>query len=435
MTRTLGKESARVRVRRFLNPSTRPEQQLSSNGESQPRKHETTAVARPCRVPVELDVWNFVNLDLGALKHPNQAFWWRQHAGKSLAILLHYAGYPREAQYRDLKFFAQVVALYLGPPRDMATGQTPWWPSFMTDDGTPVELSWDWGSRDSPPMVRYSVEPIGMNAGTRLDPSNLLAGPSLLKQILCSLPTTRLEWFDHFNDFFNSCHGEEESRFFHDSQDHNSSIFYAFDLSPIDGITAKVYFFPKMTARQRKQSNLETLFQAIQTAPHCSANGLKAAALFGAFCSDRRNRNLEHEMLAIDLVDPLESRLKIYFRCRETSFDSVVNVMTLGGRIGNQKLQHGLQDLRRLWNAVFSVDDDDPDSKPLGDGSEHRTAGMLYNVEFRVGDAYPVAKIYMPVRHYARSDEAVIRGLDLYFRHHHRGSYMRNYTDAMNTLL
>ncbi|KAI0096638.1 tryptophan dimethylallyltransferase-domain-containing protein [Nemania sp. FL0031] len=376
---------------------------------------------------VELSVWHRVNSELEPFKSHHQRFWWSKHSGKSLAILLHAAEYPEQLQYRDLKFFATDIAPYLGISHETTQGDTPRWPSFMTDDGTPLELSWDWGTKDGPPTIRYSIEPIGLHAGFLLDPSNLLAGPAFQKQLLNSSIEMRLEWFQHFKEFFDV--PDREDGFQRDIEDHNTSIFYAFDLSPTE-VTAKAYFFPKTRARARGQSNLEVLTQAMQAAPHSTKNNLDAWQMF---CDFSTEISLEYEMLAIDLIDPLESRLKIYFRCRETTFNSVVNIMTVGGRIKNPKLYQGLEDLKRLWDALFHAGSHTSPDQSLREVS-HRTAGILYNIEFRLGEAYPVAKIYLPVRHYSNSDEAIIRALSAHFQQHQRGKYMPNYVHAMQAL-
>lgn len=114
-----------------------------------------------------------------------------------------------------------------------------------------------------------------------------------------------------------------------DNREHQSSIFYAFDLAA--EITAKVYFFPKIRATAFGQSNLEVIMQAIHTIPGVSNEGLEAFAVFRDFSSDPVNKGLEYEMLATDLVSLKKSRLKIYIRCRDTSFISVINIMTMGG--------------------------------------------------------------------------------------------------------
>lgn len=384
---------------------------------------------RDCGLSDKSSAWHQVNSELNGLENVHHRFWWRKHAGQGLAILLHHAGYPRDLQYRDLKFFADIVAPHLGISEEETGKDTFRWPSFMTDDGTPLELSWDWGTTDQPPMIRYSIEPVGLHAGSRLDPKNSLAGPALQQKLIQSLPDMHLEWFNHFQDFFNPRNQDIVGPV--DAEDHSTSIFYAFDLSAL-GVTVKTYFFPKFRADLNCLSNLDVLSQAIHSAPYVRRHNLDAWFMFHDFCSEAQNMGLEHEMLAIDHIDPLKSRLKIYFRNRETSFSSVMNVMTLGGRLKNQKLYQGLKDLKRLWNSVFEVDTAPNQSLPH---TAHRTAGLLYNVEFKLGDAFPVAKIYLPVRHYSSSDDAIMRGLDEYFKYHNRGKYMPQYFEAMRALL
>lgn len=389
--------------------------------------HDEELRRHPC-FPVELSIWHQVNSELKGSTNIHQRFWWSRHSGKVLAILLHYARYPPELQYRDLKFFAEVVVPYLGlSPEAGVVGDASLWPSFVTDDGTPVELSWDWGTRDSLPTIRYAIEPIGLGAGTSLDPHNLAVGPAFQDQLVRSLPEMKLELFRHFISFFNG-HMNPETGAKGGEGDHQSSIFYGFDLAA--EITTKVYFFPKIRATAFGQSKLEVLMQAIHTIPGVSNEDLEACAVFRDFASDPMNKGLEYEMLATDLVSLKKSRLKIYIRCRDTSFNSVINIMTMGGRIGSSALYSGLVEIHQLWKMVFGPR---PMDQPLGHNA-HRTAGMIYNVEFRLGDTAPVTKIYLPVRHYSTSDAAVIQGLNDYFRYRQRGKYMPDYVKAMSTL-
>ncbi|KAI1122309.1 tryptophan dimethylallyltransferase-domain-containing protein [Nemania abortiva] len=403
----------------------------------------------------EFSAWKQVDSSLPQNDDEHHRLWY-QHVGKALGVLLYSADYSPEAQRRSLDFFKQLVAPNLGVFQAAGTGYTNSWQSFMTDDGTPVELSWDWGTSDSRPTIRYSIEPIGLQAGTAADPRNLLAGPVLQDGLKQSLPDIRLEWFDYFKDFFNGGGKQEvpesnasiiykwytflrsflggrndrEPEFLKGLPDHSSSIFYAFDLTETE-ITAKVYFFPKYRAISSGKSNLEVLVESMKGAPHCTDDNLEALSVFSDFSNDPASKGLEYEMLAIDLIDPFKSRFKIYFRSRETSFESLSNIITLGGRITSPNMQKGLKDLHSLWNAIFGVSA--PSTDPLKEVN-HRTAGMLYNVEFRIGEKLPVAKVYLPVRHYSSTDNAVIRGLDAYFKSHHRGSYMAAYSRTMDTL-
>ncbi|KAI1095693.1 tryptophan dimethylallyltransferase-domain-containing protein [Rostrohypoxylon terebratum] len=354
---------------------------------------------------------------------------WSEHGGKALLTLLSGAGYPVEMQHRSLVLFTQLVAPSLGVFQGSINNFKSSWHSFMTDEGSPLELSWDWGTSGGRPIIRYSIEPVGLLAGTLLDPTNSFAGPAFEDKLVQVLPEIRLEWFHYFKDFFS---GEEamKAEFSKDTQDHNSSIFYAFDLSD-SGTTAKVYFFPKYRARSHGKSNLEVMLQAIVGAPYISDEILNALSMFQEFIGDADSLALEYDMLATDLIDPLKSRLKIYFRCRHTTFNSVENIMTLGGRISDSNMKRGFEKLHRLWDSLF--DQDASPDQPLN-YVDHRTAGILYNVEFKFDDGSPIVKVYLPVRHYSRSDGATIGALSEYFQSEQINGYVSAYTTAMNVL-
>ncbi|KAI0809817.1 tryptophan dimethylallyltransferase-domain-containing protein [Xylaria sp. FL0064] len=306
----------------------------------------------PGIVYTELSAWTEVSVEFANTERAHHRSWF-QHVGKTLAP--------------NLGIF------HIGDSVQL-------WNSFMTDDGSPVELSWDWGRGDSPPTIRYSIEPIGQKAGTSLDTLNLLIGPVL--------------------------------------ENHNTSIFYAFDLTNT-GTTAKVYLFPKIWAMARNESNLQALVQSTKTTPYGTEDNLNALAIFIDFSSDTANAGLEYEMLTIDVIDPEHSRLKMYFRCCETTFDSVVNIMTLGRRINYPNIQQGVNDLLDLWSALFTA----CAGRRLKE-VHHRTAGMLYNIEFDLGDPFPVAKIYIP------SSGA----LKDFFLSRKRGTYMKPYIQVVTTL-
>lgn len=109
--------------------------------------------------------WSRVDSEIADPRNAHHRFWWSKHTGHVLAVLLEKAGYSQELQYRDLKFFATVIVPHLGASLEPSVENHSQWHSFMTDDGTPVELSWDWGTSDGPPMIRYSIEPVGLHAG------------------------------------------------------------------------------------------------------------------------------------------------------------------------------------------------------------------------------------------------------------------------------
>ncbi|KAK6951539.1 hypothetical protein Daesc_006060 [Daldinia eschscholtzii] len=391
---------------------------LRLNGKKQPQ-----VVAKPS-VPTTA-AFRRVELEAHLELDYHARYWWKS-SGYALAVLLEKAGYSSHAQYDILRFVRGITpslgAAYI-PGRQR-------WKSFMTDDHNPIELSWDWRTSGKSPKIRFSIEPVGVHAGTHLDPNNQYAASRLLESMLQLLPATNMEWLAHFRQRLS---GEDVKG---SVEGHQSKEFYAFDLGE-EGIISKAYFFPGFKAIATRRSNLDVISDTIETAPGCSPEKLQALRIFRDYACDLSSPQLEMDMLAIDLVDPKESRFKIYFRIRDTSFASVRDAMTLGNRIRTPDMERGLEDLRSVYHALLgrgTGEDADDVQLPAKD---HRTAGILYNVEFKYGSKSPKVKAYLPVRHYARSEEAVMSAVDAYLS---RASSltrvnMANYRSAMETIL
>ncbi|KAI0457406.1 tryptophan dimethylallyltransferase-domain-containing protein [Xylaria acuta] len=344
------------------------------------------------------DAWERATSTQSCLeRHAN--YWWNT-SGYALAVLLHDAGYSYLTQARALGFFCSNIAPNLGVALDKGTIH---WPSFMTDDHTPVELSWDWHEGHQNPTIRFSMEVVGLAAGTADDPHNETANENFAASIVNSLTEADALWFNYFYKRISKSHGVRESA------GHKSKLFWAFDIGATN-ITTKAYFLCAALAASSAGSNLQAITDMIRTAPQCTPEKLTAYDKFVAFHNSLSGSRLEIEMLAIDLLRPEYSRLKIYFRNRDTSFESVRQMMTLGGEAHTDGLEAGLQNLRTLWNSLFSRDAEQ-DSTPLLFNS-HRTAGILYNVEFYLGSSAPRVKIYIPVRHYATTDAQIMEAVN-----------------------
>lgn len=356
--------------------------------------------------PVECKplVWEWISTTFFR-ENSDARFWWRT-AGYMLAILLRQADYSVESQYRHLILFALLVAPELGAPpsRDLSNLS---WKSFMTDDHTPIELSWDWGLTGASPAIRYSVEPIGPYAGSAIDRLNQYAGPQLLRRLRKSIPGMDLEWFEHL---------AKEFLVFDDSpntESHQSRFFAAFDLHQGE-IAVKAYFFPAFKAVQCGQPALAVISEALTTLPGFRFSNYGGFSSFKSFMEERNlYEPMKVEMLAIDCTTSASPRLKIYARSGSTSFDSVRQIMTLGAKLDSVETLQGLEELQTLWELLFGSD---RASHEELSHVQHRTAGILYNFEFRPGSPFPVPKLYIPVRHYARNDSTVFAALQTYFQ-------------------
>ncbi|PYH97342.1 aromatic prenyltransferase [Aspergillus ellipticus CBS 707.79] len=364
------------------------------------RRHLSQSTGADSSLP---SVWQRVTHELRGSLDRHGKYWWRT-AGYLLGALLQDAGYTENAQQRILTFFGRKITPYLGVANESGAQR---WKSFMTDDHNPIELSWDWHTGSKAPTVRLSVEPVGLLAGTAADPDNSSADTHFREMLAQALSSTDMEWFDHFDRAL--APGRPQEGYM---EGHPSKIFYAFDLAEKE-ITSKAYFFPGFKARATNQTNLQVLAEAIRTAPLCTdSSQLQAFEIFEQFAADESTPPLEMDMLAIDMVCPAQSRVKIYFRNRLTSFASVRQTMTMGNRLSGSSLDTGMRKLRKLWDVLLEQEGV-PDDAPLPE-TNHRTAGLLYYMEFRPGSKAPNTKIYIPARHYARSDWQVVTSLKEY---------------------
>lgn len=342
--------------------------------------------------------WHLVKARTDGLLSPQQQYWY-ETVGFVLAALVDSAGYSHPRQVSILNHFVGLVTPHLGvaPSSDL-----PRWKSFMTDDHTPVELSWDFHTGIEQPTIRYSIEPISLDAGTVTNRHNDRAAADFKQGLVKAFPDTNTAWLDHFEACFNVCQTDGAS------EGHRSTMFWAFDLTE-KAITNKAYFFPGAVAYSRNRSKLAVIEDAITSAPGYSSESLTSFNVFTDYVGQQLDVKLEVDMLALDLVPVDKSRLKIYFRDRRTDFRSVQENMSLGGRIKDPDFEVGMQRLRRLWDALLSTRDT-PENVPLPH-RDHRTAGILYNVEFRMHTKVPLVKVYIPVRHYAKNDKQIISAL------------------------
>ncbi|KAL1877949.1 hypothetical protein Daus18300_002303 [Diaporthe australafricana] len=398
------------------------------------RSEKDQGLAKPLRATTAA----FLNVNTRYRGQPNQLnkhanYWW-ESCGHTLAVLLEKAGYPDQIQHQHLEFI-RIITPHLGPSH--VPGRQQHWKSFMTDDHTPIELSWDWRTGNKLPKIRFSIEPVGLHAGTPLDPDNQSAASRLQETLSGILSEKSMEWLRHFQEKLD---GPETRTGAEEVEGHRSRQFYAFDLEEDGSIMSKAYFFPGFKARKTHQSTLDVIMVAIKTAPASTPEELQALEVFREFTQDASSP-FEINMLAIDLVAPADSRFKIYFRIRDTSFASVINTIHLNNRLRYPTLNHEV--LRNLYFSLLdrpaTVDnqiESDDVQLPVMD---HRTAGILYNVEFRYQSKVPKVKVYLPVRHYSQNEAAVMQALDAHFNGTESSTGQRDnmlrYKDAIGMIL
>lgn len=326
--------------------------------------------------------------------------------------MMRLAGYAEDSQAIHRVFFKEHVARSLGPYPTRIENKA-LWKSFMTDDHTPLEMSWSWSEKSVTPIVRYAAEPIGWLAGTESDPLNSKATVICLGDTLPWAPDLDLKWYRHFLGSLVVADTRNKQSARTTATGPLSQTFIAFDLDK-GSMAVKYYFLPALRSTACCKTNLELIEESILGMPETD-NSLAASleAMKAYMRSQAPENQLQAEIFAVDCVNPADSRLKIYVRSRNTTFNSVLDVMTLGGRT-SKFADDTVNSLEELWCACFAVENTaEARSKPLK-SKHHRTGGLLYYFELRPGAKLPTSKVYLPVRHYAESDDQIARGLSEY---------------------
>lgn len=371
-------------------------------------------VSTPLRLP-------YIVLGTG-LGFPNedQKFWWYAFA-PTIQDLMIKSNYDITHQYQYLALIYRYILPALGPRAH--PGEKPRWESFLTDDCSPVESSINLHGGKA--TVRMCFEPVGELAGTEQDPFNWSASREFIHSMEKFPDVTNLQWFRHFErELIASPDHATRIRKLVPASEHRSQNLFAFDFG--DGqAMLKAYFFPMLKSLETGKSEARLIFDSalkLDSEEYLIAPALSMVEAYVASCPPEENARVE--FLCIDCNDPRESRIKIYFRTPYTSFNKVREVYTLGGRLKDETTRAGLDILKELWPLLLDVSP-----------SIHRIAGALFNFEITPGKIYPEPKVYIPVKHHAKSDIAIAEGLSSCFHRLGWTDLAKSYTEGLRARL
>jgi DMATS type aromatic prenyltransferase len=270
------------------------------------------------------------------------------------------------------------------------------------------------------------VEAIGRFAGSAIDPVNQISTLELRHELANYNPRTDWTLFDALQDAFYDKRRGFESHNDPDKDPSPTSIMMAFALE--GEIANKAYFFP-LNAEQRGITRLEFL-KEIMAQLRTNEMPLSGFDQLLDFLQTPQGILCDIICLAIDCVRPERSRYKIYVRSPETSFEQVWDMMTMGGRL--EGLCHTARaNLKDLWRLTLGLDDDFDENAALP-SKKHATAGVLYYYDIKAGLEAPESKVYVPVRHYAASDQDIVDGLGKYLGSRGLDGHLANFRRALH---
>ncbi|KAF3903541.1 hypothetical protein AA313_de0201572 [Arthrobotrys entomopaga] len=378
--------------------------------------------------------WEFLAPLLPA-RTPDCDYWWKL-TGFHIAHLVDAAGYPIEKQYEALLFHYHSIVPYMGPAPG-PEGQLDW-PTGLTVEGLPIEYSWKWNTLKSKPVIRYTIEAKNQLSGSRRDPLNQDPSIELLDNLQKLLPGTDLTWNNHF---LKTLFDDDRSKYAQAKRAYSTSVMIAVEFNP-GGVSTKTYFIPQNPDLSLNQFPLDILKEAIAVV--CPES--TASSTLYDFLNEPEGKALTPTMIAVDNINPAESRLKFYFQSPRTSFVSVRNIMTLGGRIKLSESE--LQDLRSLILCGAGLADDYPEeadlplalqyNPPVLEACEEKTLVLPgFGYYFNIGPAqeYPEVKIFLRLCAYGPDDLSLGKGITAWMANRDRGQYSQPYMSMLVNLL
>ncbi|KAL4938151.1 hypothetical protein BDV06DRAFT_61084 [Aspergillus oleicola] len=378
---------------------------------------------------------------------PSHEHWWKL-TGPQLALMLEEADYPVEKQFETLLFYYHWIVLYLGPKPE-SDGKFKW-KSLVSDIGIPLEYSWKWDTATSGPDVRLTVEPINELSGTRFDPLNQSPSLELFQRLADILPRLNLTWTSHFLSTF---YDHDKVKYVEESETATgmplrSTMLVCFEFGR-KGTTTKTYLSPRKLGQQGFAPLPEYMSAIAALGPSPALDTLN-----DFLKTSPEGEHLKPFMLAVDNIEPSSSRLKFYFASPRTSFNSIREVLTLGGRINNHNLESKLRSLHELVKAIMPTPSDLPDDADIpappapgptsassepgtGDMANERPAfisGYQYYFDIAPGAMLPNMKFYIPIRKTQMNDRTVANGLTKWMRSQGRGAFCDGYIRVLEGL-
>jgi len=290
-------------------------------------------------------------------------------------------------------FWRDEILPLLGPCK------APAYPSWITDDHTPVEFSAILGNGIKS-SIRFSFEPSAVPLAGDRSRATL---KRLLERLTCTLTMKSkfdLEWFDICADELLLSEGAE--RVLTDVPVSETCI--GIDCAHRSA-NVKVYFMPRV----RSLISRETPEDMIKRTTDRMGLSKPWATILQFLFRFPPGDSPEIEIVAIDCVPAAKNRLKIYFRTDLGSYAQMEHFLTLGGMLPAADVSTGLCNAQLIWDAMTAVHGVTADEVPAR--SSYFPGALIY-YELRQGADLPSSKVYLPVQRYFPNDLEISRAIE-----------------------
>lgn len=323
----------------------------------------------------------FANLD--------QYQYWHA-AAPMLGRMLANGNYTIHQQYEYMCLFAHVIVPKLGP----FPGGRDTYKCLLGGTGS-VELSQNVQKLGL--TTRIAFEPTSYIASTGVDPLNRHTVHATLAE-LRTIGSASIDMELHHMLVNDLTLTDREERLMSPEEilktAWKTQILLALDLTT-KGITVKEYFYPALKAAVTGTTVAKLCFSAIRKVDKQGFFDAPSKAI-ESYMQTQNQTDLY--FLSCDLVDPAETRFKLYIMELDMRLAKVEEHWTMGGVLTDDETVIGLKMLRELWVEFGIIEGmrKEPE-RPSLPGDPDTIVPFIMNYEMNPREALPKPKFYFPL--------------------------------------
>ncbi|KAL3488643.1 putative dimethylallyl tryptophan synthase [Aspergillus germanicus] len=313
--------------------------------------------------------------------------WWVA-TGPRFSKMLADAKYDIHHQFGYLQLYASHILPFLGPfPKSRPD-------LYLCVLGGLGSLEFSQNFTKAGATVRMTFEPTSYTASTGEDVCNRGTSDEFLRRLKRVSPKIDLGLYHELLNKLTVTDTEERLLVERDmlaGQEVRTQTMVALDMKN-GGIGAKIYFVPILKGIITGTPTWTMMQNAVRSVDR---DGLFTEGLANTIAYlDNAPDTVYQDMFSFDLVEPTETRFKIYLSEFQIDFDRITDIWTLGGKIQGEETDHGLALLKELWDSLeIPVGTRPPPTKPVPVLPPDRLP-IVVNLEITPNSSWPQPKIY-----------------------------------------
>jgi cyclic dipeptide N-dimethylallyltransferase len=313
--------------------------------------------------------------------------WWVA-TGPQFSKMLADAKYDIHHQFEYLQLYASHILPFLGPfPKSRPD-------LYLCVLGGLGSLEFSQNFTEAGATVRMTFEPTSYTASTGEDVCNRGTSDEFLRRLKRVSPKIDLGLYHEILNKLTVTDTEERLLVERDmlaGQEVRTQTMVALDMKN-GGIGAKIYFVPILKGIITGTPTWTMMQNAVRSVDR---DGLFTEGLANtAAYLDNAPDTVYQDMFSFDLVEPTETRFKIYLSEFQIDFDRITDIWTLGGKIQGEETDQGLALLKELWDSLdIPVGTRPPPNKPVPVLPPDRLP-IVVNLEITPNSSWPQPKMY-----------------------------------------